>query len=742
MQINPEVDVLSVNSAHQIGVRLKSVKEKYHKFVDELKTWFSENGCQELRGFETNIPCIWKSPTSWYRSIIVSQRDQYTVRIRLVDAAKDKDVRKRSLFVLPPQFLSHRAFSFNIHLAQIPETTVIPIDSIWKYLKKYRNSLTLVSRGKPVIKFGSPSLPGEICWLETEDGEDPFAPSAEKQVTLSQCLFKDGLVSFKEDQDDFEAGSINNNSIDREIIDIEYLEKSLDHDHDSKDDLGDGRTDMNCVRAECSAYDQKTYSDPPSFRWKDPILPAAREFLARGTHVDNAGQIYMHLYEERHKFTELRRTLNKYYEFSQPDCDAKSFTLGQDVVARWQESPEFPEEWYRARFISYQPGSQGTECCVYFVDWGNISQMKTSQLRKELIETDTPIFAFKTILSDVLSFDHKDWTHDSLSFIHEKINFENKNIQGGRNIIRVRTMSQTGKLPLLVDIQLNTPYEEDVGQKRNVFISVSDLLLERGDAVKATITEVNSKGQRNLRKKHDYGVRHDKKAFKENKHDNQSKYKKNLDSQNPSDVFEKVKPSVCSPMLSSGSKVVVCQVQAFLAWNQLSVHLLPKKDTQTEYEALRRNLNREVRGSSVIHLPRKGMTVAMHHEDLGWVRAEILDCDQETEDIYVRLVDFGTEEWVRLRPDTILLRYLPLHLKQVPCQAVTLQLPIVSVLDEDEDTLLSLMAETVLSSADTHPHLRIRVRHISNQTVLGHIVDSNNKIIYRSLEKENIIKIT
>ena len=75
MQINPdEVDVLSVNGAHQIGVRLKSEKEKYHKFVDELKTWFSFKGCQELQGFETNSPCVWKSPTSWYRCIIVSRK--------------------------------------------------------------------------------------------------------------------------------------------------------------------------------------------------------------------------------------------------------------------------------------------------------------------------------------------------------------------------------------------------------------------------------------------------------------------------------------------------------------------------------------------------------------------------------------------------------------------------------------------------------------------------------------------
>ena len=101
------------------------------------------------------------------------------------------------------------------------------------------------------------------------------------------------------------------------------------------------------------------------------------------------------------------------------------------------------------------------------------------------------------------------------------------------------------------------------------------------------------------------------------------------------------------------------------------------------------------------------MTLAMLHEDIGWVRAEILDCDQETEDISVRLVDFGTEEWVRLRPDPdTILKYLPLPLKQVPSQAVNLQLPLVS--DLDEDTLLSLMAENVLSATDTNLRLRIR----------------------------------
>ena len=40
-------------------------------------------------------------------------------------------------------------------------------------------------------------------------------------------------------------------------------------------------------------------------------LPAKTTFEARGTHVDNVGQIYMHLYEDRRKFREVRRQLDQ-----------------------------------------------------------------------------------------------------------------------------------------------------------------------------------------------------------------------------------------------------------------------------------------------------------------------------------------------------------------------------------------------------------------------------------------------
>ena len=74
MQSFPEVDILSVVNAHQIGVRLKSENERYHRFVDELKTWFGNNKHHQLQSFEEHSICVFKSPTSWHRAIIISQK--------------------------------------------------------------------------------------------------------------------------------------------------------------------------------------------------------------------------------------------------------------------------------------------------------------------------------------------------------------------------------------------------------------------------------------------------------------------------------------------------------------------------------------------------------------------------------------------------------------------------------------------------------------------------------------------
>ena len=103
------------------------------------------------------------------------------------------------------------------------------------------------------------------------------------------------------------------------------------------------------------------------------------------------------------------------------------------------------------------------------------------------------------------------------------------------------------------------------------------------------------------------------------------------------------------------------------------------------------------------------MTLSMLHTDLGWVRVEILDCNLETDSIYVLMVDFGTEEWVSLTLEETKFRCIPDGLMKIPSQALTLQLPVAAVsTSPDEDTLLSLMAEAILSSDEEDQSLLIR----------------------------------
>merc|ERR1719393_421300 len=86
--------------------------------------------------------------------------------------------------------------------------------------------------------------------------------------------------------------------------------------------------------------------------------------------------------------------------------------------------------------------------------------------------------------------------------MNEKINYENNNLRGGKNVMKVEVISSAEKPPLLVDILLYTPINQ--GTMTHTYLPLADLVVERGDGVKATIAEVDSKKQRARRKKHEH----------------------------------------------------------------------------------------------------------------------------------------------------------------------------------------------------------------------------------------------
>lgn len=95
----------------------------------------------------------------------------------------------------------------------------------------------------------------------------------------------------------------------------------------------------------------------------------------------------------------------------------------------------------------------------------------------------------------------------------------------------------------------------------------------------------------------------------------------------------------------------------------------------------------------------------MYHDVIkDWIRVEILEVQDEMDKALILLVDFGTQEEVDITREGHRFRCLPEKAVTIPSQAVTVQLPLAGVSDGDkdvdEDILLSLMSECIMSSSD------------------------------------------
>ena len=451
--------------------------------------------------------------------------------------------------------MKQRKCSFYVHLSQIPRSAShISAETIRQLLGKH--SLSLIQRAKPEVlpdnKDGDFSLPCEIVWAE-EESSDPFSLSVSRDVLLSQRLYKGGFVKFD---------ILNNNGTSAQnFIETDYIENV------EKDGLKFNADAFNDVNEKVDEKDKK-------FKWLNPLLPTSRYFFARGTHVDNAGQIYMHLNSDRREFRDLRTYINNQFKDSDPDCDPSSFGENEEVIAMWDED----QEWYRARFLGYNPDSRFTLSWVFFVDWGNTCQIETKWVRRRIVKEVQPIFAFKTVLHNVLPSNSKDWSVDALDFIHEKINYGNK-IGGKVNVLKVEIMSKFDRQPLLVDIKLYTPVEG-----RPMYISLSDLIIARGDGKEASMAQVDSKEHRVFRKMHDYGVRF-KRLNREQKIERSLETNLNGISLTE-DLFRPVPPMDTEILMINEGSLITCEVQSLLSWNEVVVHIGTKSPAGTVFRQL------------------------------------------------------------------------------------------------------------------------------------------------------------
>jgi len=719
-----QVEILHISSPHCIYVRLCSIKDLFCEVQESLANTYSEkNSLLQYSLPSGEHPKLGQSyavrmPSAWYRGVLINNtKNMDKFLVRLVDAGRIAEVHISALFKLAPDFLSLNACSFRVHLSQLPYSTQKNKDEVKHMEELLRNQevVKLLRRAPPRKIDGDWSLPAEISWVEFED-VDPFLPSIKREVFLSQRLLSknNNLVETEALEDTFELDDDDVND-----SDVVQTIESLQLENNKKPDDPDRASNFATLET----------SEKSSFKWLSPELPVKRHFYARATFVDDSGQIYMHLHDQRHQFRTLRTNLNNHFSKSLPDCSKDSYVPYQEVVAKFVDNT-----WYRARFLGYVPDSEYEQSYVLFVDWGNTCIVDTSLMRSNIIELDKPILAFRAVLHNVLP-DRRSWTPDTIDFITNKVLYTNNE---GKNSIKVQVESGLDRQPLLVSIELYSPLDPGDSRKEvfTPWIDISELLVKKNEARYVNSSELDSEDQRRNRKSYDYGI-----GFTVMKR-RKDKKRANKEENNPqsANVSQQIPRLDINCMNLSPGSVIKCKLAAVDSWDKVFIHLLNEDkrrgvvDIYSSFSSVDRCMQAKCRDMPPVITPREGLIVALWRGkgEGGWCRAEISRCEETG--YLVRVVDWGVEQWVS---DSRVIRQLPDECLGVPVQAVPLHLSIRAL--EDHDALFALLTECLLSAEDMEMVVKVTS---CEGTLFGHLLDKeNNQPLYKRLEKEKLLEI-
>ena len=118
------------------------------------------------------------------------------------------------------------------------------------------------------------------------------------------------------------------------------------------------------------------------------------ELEARVVWLDDDGCLYLHRWNDpSHHLDAIRKQLNWRYAGSQPDeTELAHWESGEPCVARYAEDGD----WNRA--IVVKPDDEAKVASVRFIDYGNESQVKYEDIRRELFCFDYPVQAYRVRL--------------------------------------------------------------------------------------------------------------------------------------------------------------------------------------------------------------------------------------------------------------------------------------------------------------------------------------------------------
>ena len=683
------VKVLNITSPACISVRPLLWEKAAYELQEKLACHYNAANRLPLPKVNPGTMCVARCGTGWYRAVVAMQeREGNTVSVRLVDQGRMAITHIGNILPLALKFFSSPSFSISCHLHGLQPW----IGTEWQdnLVMKMTGLLppsqvvTLVRRGAPVqTSSGQHSLPVDITWEEVTM-PDPFLPNLVKEFSLTElCAEKLGLSTGELEETvacDTEEQDIKENDL--EFFHVEPLQ---------------------CL---------------DNFHWLDPELPSSTQFSARGTYVDESGQIYIQLNTQRHTVRVIRKLLNEKFSSSQPDTPARKLRHSQECCARWWDG-----NWYRARFIKYLD-TEEQESLVVLVDYGNMFSVREEDIRRTIYGQHIPIQSLRIVLAGVRPMGDT-WSQECLDWIQEKINYARME---GNYKMRVKLEGTSQSQPLQVSISDRS--------KEGVIVDLAHLLaMFPGEVTIVQKFNTLPAALRRQRESLDWGVKEVPAGYYKEK----NPYLLLCPQSGPVQHISTIPSIEWDQVRLVEGQLLQVKLVDMDSYNCLYVH---PTGTEGDYLAnvTAQHIQLAVKAQALCELsppvlqPRPGLPVAVRWGVDGWYRAVIRECTDTA--VFVNYVDYGTSDWVE---DSMMVREMDEEWRALPALAIPLQLALEAV-ETDLDILTSLVMECLWTWEED---LWLRVDLVEEGGSLrGHLVNKETgDVLYRGLIREGVIKI-
>jgi len=700
-----KVKVLNLTTPGFISVRPIEFEEAAYEMELELSNHYNSlpaaGGLGTLENISCGTVCVTKWNSKWFRAVVVSRSEEEsnlvdTVTIRLLDWGKIVTTDVVNLQPLAPMFLSCPALCIICHLHDLQHWTGKEWQEVeMKSLIPEDHQVILLRRGPPEQNLGGGyySLPVDLTWEEVTR-PDPFMPEVVKDYSLTKIIaVKFGIPSLAA-----ELELDDTIEVDEEFNDEMYNEVPVQE-----------FTDVVPLK----------YID--EFQWLDPELPSEKKFTARGTFVDESGQIYIQLHSHRHTVRVLKRLLNEKFNNSEA-CLEKNLSPLQECAVQWRDG-----NWYRARFIKYlDTETDQKRGLVVLVDYGNMYQVRLKDIRTEIYAERIPIQSLRVVLAGVEPVGGV-WTQQCLDLIQEKINYAKLE---GNEKLSVTVVNESRSLPLLVTISEKS--------REGVMVDLSTVLtmIFPQDVIRSKTFHILPDPLGTLNKSLPWG------CMQPGHYKEQNPYLL-LCPQTSIDTHDLVSsiPSIDwgKTGVFEGQKLKV-EIPDDNIYNFNEAHVIPVDPTNSYLSALvRQHYDVSMSMQSVcdknppVLQPRPGLPVAARWGEDGWYRGVIVECNDVA--VLIKYVDYGTQAWVF---DSMKVMELPKEWVDLPALAIQVQLEIEAT-ETDGDVVASLMKECLLTWEKA---MWVVIKRVGEDgKLVGHLVDQNEEILYRVLEREGVIKV-